>query len=124
MDITNEEDVDNVSIPEEIRAVLDDWKNSTPGIAICDRTFALSLQQIHDLLLTNSNFYLNFQKDRGATELDVGNWVEEEGVKSREVCYNLKLTNMIGPKDVQVREIQRMKEESVPNKIYIIEICR
>ena len=69
----------------EVQPVLEAWNKNTQGTAVCDGSFNMSLEQLHSLLLTNSNFYFNFQKDRGSTELDVGNWVEEAGVKMREV---------------------------------------
>jgi len=107
----------------EIKVVLGEFLlNTSLGNTVIDRTFPISLQQLHDLLLTNSNFYFNFQKDRGSTELDVGNWAEESGLQIREVCYNMSLSNVIGPKKCQVKECQRMKTESVTEKIYILEI--
>jgi len=110
-------------LDSEIKVILGDFlQNPTLGNSVIDRTFPISLQQLHDLLLTNSNFYFNFQKDRGSTELDVGNWTEESGIRLREVCYNMSLNNVIGPKKCQVKECQRMKSESVPGKIYILEI--
>lgn len=110
-------------LDSEIKVVLGEFVlNTTLGNTVIDRTFPISLQQLHDLLLTNSNFYFNFQKDRGSTELDVGNWAEESGVQIREVCYNMSLSNVIGPKKCQVKECQRMKTGSVPGKIYILEI--
>ncbi len=58
---------------------MDNWLTSTVGKTdICDRLLSKSLEQLYDLLFSNSNFYFNFQKDRGTTELDIGNWEEDD----------------------------------------------
>ena len=57
---------------------VDNWISTTAGTDICDRIVSKSLEQLYDLLFSNSNFYFNFQKDRGTTELDIGNWEEDE----------------------------------------------
>ena len=58
---------------------VDNWLTSTVGKTdICDRLLSKSLEQLYDLLFSNSNFYFNFQKDRGTTELDIGNWEEDD----------------------------------------------
>ena len=39
--------------------------------------------KVYNLLFTNSNFYFNFQKDRGSTELDVSDWEQTERCSRR-----------------------------------------
>jgi hypothetical protein len=57
---------------------VDTWISDTTGTDICDKVVSKSLDQLYDLLFSNSNFYFNFQKDRGTTELDIGNWEEDD----------------------------------------------
>ena len=56
------------------------------------------------MLFTNSNFYFTFQKNRGTTELDVADWESGAGEqgRTREVSYNMKINNPVGPKTSQV----------------------
>ena len=62
-------------------------------------------------MYSNDNFYFNFQKERGTTELDIGDWEEgEAGVKEREVSYNMELNNPVGPKKCQVKESQVLRD--------------
>jgi hypothetical protein len=57
---------------------VDTWISATTGTDICDKVVSKPLELLYDLLFSNSNFYFNFQKDRGTTELDIGNWVEDD----------------------------------------------
>ncbi|XP_023321792.1 GRAM domain-containing protein 1B [Eurytemora carolleeae] len=97
------------------------WLNSTPGTPILDTVLHKSIDQIYNLLWSNSNFYFNFQKDRGTTELDIGEWEKTDtGTSSREVAYNMKMNNPVGPKTCQVKEQQQLLNKEA-GQLYCID---
>ena len=96
------------------QVTLKAWEESTRGSVVCNKAVSYPIGQLFTLLYSNSNFYFDFQKNRGTTELDIGNWMEEEGgASSREVAYIMALNNPVGPKKCQVKETQMLKPESV-----------
>jgi len=106
------------NLEESIKA----WTQDTPGTLILDRVVTKPLSQVYSMLYTNSNFYFNFQKDRGSTELDVGDWeLTASGTSSREVAYNMKMNNPVGPKTCQVKEIQLKRAGSLDQQLYCID---
>ena len=89
------------------------WLRDCEGDVVLDHTFSRPLAEVFRLLYSNDNFYFNFQKERGTTELDIGAWEEGgEGDKVREVRYNMELNNPVGPKKCQVKETQVLREEA------------
>ena len=93
---------------------------------MCDQTLSRPLSEVYSLLYTNSNFFFTFHKDQGSTELEIGDWEEQdegqEGDRIREVSYNMSLNNPVGPKKCQVKEVQRLRAGSViEGGIYCIE---
>ena len=88
---------------------------TVPGDMVLNTTVNKPVQQVQTLYFTNSNFYFTFHKNRGTTELDVGDWETGEGEKgrTREVSYNLRINNPVGPKSSQVSFIKL-------NSMYII----
>jgi len=109
-------------ISDEVKARTTSWRESTPGEFVFDKTIRKPLSQIYDLLFTNSNFYFNFQKDRGSTELDVSDWEQNEsGISLREVSYNMKMNNPVGPKTCQVKEHQVLQKDCIADQIYCID---
>jgi len=119
-DESEQEDLDS-----EVQTILDTWLEDAGGSIVCDKTLNRSLPDLYNLLYTNSNFFFTFHKDRGSTELEIGDWEEQEAEKCfklREVSYNMSLNNPVGPKKCQVKEIQKMSRSSViEDKIYCIE---
>ena len=90
---------------------LAQWLRDCDGDVVIDKTFARSKAELFRLVYSNDNFYFNFQKERGTTELDIGDWEEgEAGVKEREVSYNMELNNPVGPKKCQVKESQVLRD--------------
>ena len=93
------------------------WLLETDGDVVIDQSFSqFSLTQLFQLIYSNDNFYFNFQKERGTTELDIGEWEQRDGsaeTKIREVSYNMELNNPVGPKTCQVKETQMLKEVSL-----------
>ena len=113
------------SLSEEVQTVFDQWMQECGGSIVCDKTLNRPLEELYSLLYSNSNFFFTFHKDRGTTELEIGDWEEDEegnGGKIREVSYNMSLNNPVGPKKCQVKETQRMRNEGVvEGKVYCIE---
>jgi len=111
------------STPEDVEPIFTSWMSRTcEGTTVCDQTFPHSLDQLYKLLYSNDNFYFNFQKERGTTELDIGDWEQVgSGTKVREVSYNMALNNPVGPKKCQVKETQTLSPDNVENQIYCIE---
>jgi len=106
-----------------VQPVLSTWMNRCEGTTVCDKTFPRPLEELYRLLYSNDNFYFNFQKERGTTELEIGDWetVEDSGRKVREVSYNMALNNPVGPKKCQVKETQTLSKDNIENQIYCIE---
>jgi len=110
------------NITPTVEPILSNWLTSCEGTTVCDKTFPRPLEQLFRLIYSNDNFYFNFQKERGTTELEIGDWdVEDGGTKVREVSYNMALNNPVGPKKCQVKESQILSKENIENKIYFIE---
>jgi len=108
--------------PPTVEPILSNWIASCEGTTVCDKTFPRPLEQLFRLLYSNDNFYFNFQKERGTTELEIGDWdVEDGGTKVREVSYNMALNNPVGPKKCQVKESQILSKDNIENRIYCIE---
>ena len=92
-------------------AVTAQWLRDCEGDVVIDKSFSRPISELFRLLYSNDNFYFNFQKERGTTELDIGGWEEGvEGTKEREVSYNMELNNPVGPKKCHVRESQVLRE--------------
>ena len=110
---------------DEVQTVFDRWMQECGGSIVCDKTLNRPLEELYSLLYSNSNFFFTFHKDRGTTELEIGDWEEDDegkGGKIREVSYNMSLNNPVGPKKCQVKETQRMRSEGVVDgKVYCIE---
>eukprot|EP00092_Neocalanus_flemingeri_P040003 GFUD01043572.1.p1 GENE.GFUD01043572.1~~GFUD01043572.1.p1 ORF type:complete len:596 (+),score=183.26 GFUD01043572.1:72-1859(+) len=105
-----------------VEPVLATWLSTCEGTTVCDKTFPRPLEQLYRLLYSNDNFYFNFQKERGTTELEIGDWEEvDSGRKVREVSYNMALNNPVGPKKCQVKETQTLSQGNIENQIYCIE---
>jgi len=110
------------TITPSVQPVLDNWLSTCEGSTVCDKTFPRPLEQLYRLLYSNDNFYFNFQKERGTTELEIGDWeLDDSGRKVREVSYNMALNNPVGPKKCQVKETQTLSKDNIENKIYCIE---
>ena len=99
------------------------WMRECEGKNIIDKTFPRPVSELMRLIYSNDNFYFNFQKERGTTELDIGDWEEETetGVKIRDVSYNMALNNPVGPKKCQVKETQELREMSTDVKMFCID---
>ena len=99
------------------------WMRECEGKNIVDKTFPRPVSELMRLIYSNDNFYFNFQKERGTTELDIGDWeVEPEtGAKVRDVSYNMALNNPVGPKSCQVKETQVLKEMSPEVKMFSVD---
>eukprot|EP00090_Calanus_glacialis_P002951 TRINITY_DN12152_c0_g1_i1.p1 TRINITY_DN12152_c0_g1~~TRINITY_DN12152_c0_g1_i1.p1 ORF type:complete len:613 (-),score=240.81 TRINITY_DN12152_c0_g1_i1:371-2209(-) len=111
-----------IAPPSSAQPVLSTWLSTCEGTTVCDKTFPRPLEQLYRLLYSNDNFYFNFQKERGTTELEIGDWeLEDSGRKVREVSYNMALNNPVGPKKCQVKETQTLSQDNIENQIYCIE---
>jgi len=109
-------------ISTAVEPILSKWLSECEGTTVCDKIFPRQLNQLYRLLYSNDNFYFNFQKERGTTELEIGDWEQEEsGKKVREVSYNMALNNPVGPKKCQVKESQTLSQENIEDQIYCIE---
>ena len=99
------------------------WMRECEGKHILDKTFPRPVSELRRLIYSNDNFYFNFQKERGTTELDIGDWEDdqERGAKVREVGYNMALNNPVGPKSCQVKETQVLKEMSAEVKMFSVD---
>jgi len=109
---------------ESIDDIIADWMQTVPGDIVLNTVVNKSVSEVQTLYFTNSNFYFTFHKNRGTTELDVGDWETGEGEKgkTREVSYNLRINNPVGPKTSQVKEIQIERTCSTPGQIYCIDL--
>ena len=101
---------------------LAQWMRGTEGKVVIDKTFSRPASELLRLLYTNDNFYFNFQKERGTTELDIGDWeAGDAGSKVREVCYNMELNNPVGPKKCHVKESQVLKDVFGDKKMFSVD---
>ena len=99
------------------------WLASCGGTTVIDRTFPRPVRELFRLLYSNDNFYFNFQKERGTTELEIGDWEAGPGAgagRGREVSYNMALYNPVGPKQCQVREVQTLVEDPA-GKFFLVD---
>jgi hypothetical protein len=113
-----------VGMSEHLKEIVNDWLESVPGNIVLNIVIQKPVGDIQTLLFTNSNFYFTFQKNRGTTELDVADWESGAGEqgRTREVSYNMKINNPVGPKTSQVKEIQIERTCSTPDQIECIDL--
>ena len=99
------------------------WMRDCEGKTIIDKTFPRPVSELMRLIYSNDNFYFNFQKERGTTELDIGDWEadQDSGSKVRDVSYNMALNNPVGPKKCQVRETQVQRKLSAEVEMFSID---
>jgi len=89
------------------------WLRDSEGSVVIDKVFNRPVSELFRLLYSNDNFYFNFQKERGTTELEIGDWeAGEDDRKVREVSYNMELNNPVGPKKCHVKETQVLRDLS------------
>jgi len=109
--------------PSPSNQPLAKWMRDCDGKHIIDKTFSRPVSELMRLIYSNDNFYFNFQKERGTTELDIGDWEADQatGDKIRDVSYNMALNNPVGPKKCQVKETQVLRDLSSDVKMFCID---
>ena len=70
-------------------SALSAWMKDTEGSVVIDKSFSRPVSDLFRLIYSNDNFYFNFQKERGTTELDICDW------ETREDNKKVNITNII-----------------------------
>uniref|UniRef100_T1J6N1 VASt domain-containing protein n=1 Tax=Strigamia maritima TaxID=126957 RepID=T1J6N1_STRMM len=84
--------------------------------------YPVPLDQVFNMLFTESKFYSEFLKTRKTMDLVQSPWLEANGVKTRQITYTLTLGLAMGPKTAQTSEKQTILRETKPGFVYIIEV--
>ncbi|CAD5118930.1 DgyrCDS7605 [Dimorphilus gyrociliatus] len=95
-----------------------------PGKLYLDEVFSIDVDQMFQLLFTDSEFYLEFIRARKTSDLKLTPWPDESdenGGKCRTITYTLSLNYHIGPKSTLSIEKQTMQSDTRPGNCYIID---
>jgi len=125
----NDEDEEKPQSQEDFPVEDDDrlnnWLNEvdeSKTIPVCDRLVPHSASSLFSLIYSNSDFYFSFQKERGTTELEIGEWEGEgDSSKIREVRYNMSMNIPVGPRNCEVKETQQLKSSSSEETMFCVE---
>lgn len=100
------------------------WRQSKNAREIISRNFELNIDDLFTLLFTNSKFFYDFQAERKTFDIVQFPWKHsnQSEDKYREVSYTLNLNHAIGPKISRATETQTMRQNSVPGKIYNVDV--
>ncbi|XP_067928922.1 protein Aster-A-like isoform X2 [Watersipora subatra] len=82
-----------------------------------------SVNQLFDLLFTDTPFFAAFLDSQGTTDINLGEWSEPdaEGVRRRENTFTIAVNASFGPKSTRSTETQYMRAESKPGSFYCID---
>ncbi|KAK9711677.1 GRAM domain-containing protein 1B-like [Popillia japonica] len=92
------------------------------GKLLIDEIYSVHIDELFTMLFTNSQFFMDLQDMRKATNVQPGPWCDErDGTKTRVVTLTIPLTQTIGPKSADVVESQTMLSCSEPGLLYSID---
>ncbi|XP_074528202.1 protein Aster-B-like [Halichoeres trimaculatus] len=92
------------------------------GRQYINRVYEFGVDQMFDLIFTESDFMRDFQEQRRFTDVVLQPWKkEQDGNQTREIMYTITLNNPLAPKTATVTETQTLYRDSQENKCYTID---
>ncbi|XP_034539772.1 protein Aster-B-like [Notolabrus celidotus] len=92
------------------------------GRQYINKVYEFGVDQMYDLIFTESDFMRDFQEQRKFSDVVPQPWrKEQDGSQTREIMYTIALNNPLAPKTATVTETQTLYKDSQENKCYIID---
>ncbi|MGH0182777.1 UNVERIFIED_CONTAM: hypothetical protein FKN15_010831 [Acipenser sinensis] len=102
----------------EVQAFYDDLN----GRVFINEVFKFSVDKMHSLLFTESQFMRDFLEQRRFSDMVYHPWKKEDnGNQTREIMYTITLTNPLAPKTATVNETQTLYKASQESECYVID---
>jgi len=100
------------------------WRQGREAREIISRNFSINIDDLFTLLFTNSKFFYDFQAERKTSDILQCPWQHSDKSedKFREVSYTMALNHAIGPKTTRATEVQTMRANSSPGRIYNVDV--
>ncbi|MGH0162301.1 UNVERIFIED_CONTAM: hypothetical protein FKN15_067497 [Acipenser sinensis] len=102
----------------EVQAFYDDLN----GRVFINEVFKFSVDKMHSLLFTESQFMRDFLEQRRFSDMVYHPWKKEDnGNQTREIMYTITLTNPLAPKTATVNETQTLFTKLARSECYVID---
>ncbi|KAG1970148.1 protein Aster-B [Pimephales promelas] len=101
----------------EVQAFQEDLN----GKLYINEVYMFSVEKLHDLLFTESQFMREFLEQRRFSDVVYQPWREEDSGQTREIRYTIALSNPLAPKTATVTETQTLHKASQVSECYIID---
>ncbi|KAF6027435.1 GRAMD1B [Bugula neritina] len=95
-----------------------------PDWTTMDLVVNFTVEQIFDLLFTDTSFFRSFLDSQGTTDIVLGEWsdtVDASGSKTRSNTFTIALHASFGPKTTPSCETQFIRKESKPGSFYCVD---
>ncbi|XP_048857357.1 protein Aster-B-like isoform X9 [Brienomyrus brachyistius] len=99
------------------------FQEDLPGKLYINEIYKLSVDKMHGLLFTESQFMRDFLELRRFSDVVYRPWKkdDETGNQTREMMYTIALSNPLAPKSATVTETQTLYKASQESECYIID---
>ncbi|XP_072562310.1 protein Aster-B-like isoform X5 [Paramormyrops kingsleyae] len=99
------------------------FQEDLPGKLYINEIYKLSVDKMHSLLFTESQFMRDFLELRRFSGVVYRPWKkdDETGNQTREIMYTISLSNPLAPKTATVTETQTLYKASQESECYIID---
>ncbi|CAJ1064473.1 protein Aster-B-like [Xyrichtys novacula] len=92
------------------------------GRQYINRVYEFGVDQMYNLIFTESDFMRDFQEQRRFSDVVPQPWrKEQDGNQTREIMYTITLNNPLAPKTATVTETQTLYKDSQEKKCYVID---
>lgn len=111
-----------LQIPNSVETLVACTSDEHEGRELINTTIPMNIDTLFSLIFTPSTFIHDFHTKRQSTDINHGDWIENEsGIKER-ICTIKILLNQYGMKNCDVKEVSVMRKESQPGEIYMIDL--
>ncbi|CAH1797342.1 unnamed protein product [Owenia fusiformis] len=134
MMVTRSESMDgpaNAEVPTDMGDTTDDDEEGEVActghdhmnLTMINDIYEFSVDQMFEMLFTDSKFSKDFTEARKTTDLVTSHWTDDdaEGNKTRTLSYTLSLNHALGPKTSIATEKQVCYAQSKPGIIYVVD---
>ena len=92
------------------------------GRQLVNPTLPIDIETVFGSMFQKSKFFTDFHNSRGTTILVQSEWEDSpDGTKKRVISMTIALSQVIGPKSMNVTETQIMRSCSIPGQVYSID---
>ncbi|XP_051999756.1 protein Aster-A-like isoform X1 [Xyrauchen texanus] len=126
LDMTNDEelptDPSNSSDTQE-ESEVESFCTDLSGRLHINIVVCMSVDKLHDLLFSDTQFIQHLFSQRHFTDLSVHEWQQDSssGSSSRVLSYTIAINNPLGPKTAPVVETQTLHKSSTQGECYVVD---